>query len=129
MVFIENLKITQYLHLYSKDVYFKVTYLTERSVEKMKKTYKLLEHKEPLSIDEIRLLYKGYWVYIVKAKLGENGSILSGIPVIIGQTTADGVEDGIYSLYRSDEYNERVELNMLPNRGFISSLRPAEVSI
>ena len=95
----------------------------------MSKTYKLLEHKEALSIDEIRRLYKGYWVYIVKAKLGENGSILSGIPVIIGKTTADGVEDGIYSKYRSDEYNERVELNMLPNRGFISSFRPTEVSV
>jgi len=95
----------------------------------MEKTYKLLGHTEPLTIEEIRRLYKGYWVYIVKAKLGENGKILSGVPVIIGQTTADGAEDGIYAQYRSDEYNERVELNMLPNRGFISSFRPAEVSI
>jgi len=93
----------------------------------MDKTYILLDHKESLSIDEIRRLYKGYWIYIVKATIGEHGRILSGIPVIIGQTTADGAEDGIYTKYRSDEYNQRVQLNLLPNRGFISSLRPASV--
>ena len=91
----------------------------------MEKTYKILDHTQPLSIDEIRRLYKGYWVYIVKATIGEHGKLLSGIPVIIGQATADGAEDGIYMKYRSDEYNQRVELNMLPNRGFISSLRSA----
>ena len=89
----------------------------------MKKTYKLLDHTEPLSIDEIRRLYKGYWIYIVKAQLGEHGKVLSGIPVIIGQMAADGAEDGIYAKYRSDEYNVRTSLNLLPNRGFISSLQ------
>ena len=93
----------------------------------MDKTYKILDHTKPLSIDEIRRLYRGYWIYIVNATIGEHGKILSGIPVIIGQTTADGVEDGIYTKYRSDEYNHRVELNLLPNRGFISSLRPSGV--
>jgi len=93
----------------------------------MEKTYKLLEHTKPLSIDEIRSLYKGYWVYVVNATIGDHGKILSGIPVIIGQTTADGAEDGIYTKYRSDEYNQRVELNLLPNRGFISSFRPSAV--
>jgi len=89
----------------------------------VKKTYKLLDHTEPLSIDEIRRLYKGYWIYIVKAQLGEHGKVLSGIPVIIGQMAADGAEDGIYAKYRSDEYNVRTSLNLLPNRGFISSLQ------
>lgn len=95
----------------------------------MEKTYKELDHKEPLSIEEIRRLYKGYWVYIVKAKLGEHGSILSGIPVVIGQMAADGAEDGIYKKYRSDEYDVRVDLNLLPNRGFISSFRVMGESI
>lgn len=89
----------------------------------MDKTYEILNHIEPMSINEIRQLYKGYWIYLVKAKLGERGEILSGVPVIIGQTTADGAEDGIYAKYRSDEYDIRIELNLLPNRGFISSLQ------
>jgi len=89
----------------------------------MSKTYKLLDHTEPLPIDEIRLLYNGFWVYIVKAKLGGHGELLSGIPVVIGTMAADGAEDGIYEKYRSEEYDVRADLNLLPNKGFISSLR------
>ena len=91
----------------------------------MEKTYKILDHTEPLPIDEIRRLYTGYWVYIVNAEIGNHGEIISGIPVIIGNTTADGADDGIYAKYRADIYNERCQLNMLPNRGFISAFRPS----
>ena len=90
----------------------------------MEKTYRLLDHTEPLPIEEIRRLYKGYWIYIVKAKIGEYGDILSGIPVVIGATPADGVEDGIYEKYRVDEYNIRADLNLLPNK-FLVALKAA----
>ena len=89
----------------------------------MAKTYMQLDHNEPLSAAEIRRQYKGYWVYIVKAQFGAHGELLSGIPVIIGEIAADGAEDGIYEKYRSDEYEIRAGLNLLTNRGFISSLR------
>jgi hypothetical protein len=89
----------------------------------MDKTYRLLDHAEPLHIDEIRRLYKGYWVYVVKARLGEHGELLSGIPVVVGAMAADGAEDGIYEKYRSEEYDVRTDLNLLPNKGFVSSLR------
>jgi hypothetical protein len=87
------------------------------------KTYKLLEHTAPLSVEEIRRLYKGYWVFIVKAAFDEYNGLVSGVPVIIGQMAYDGVEDGIYEVYESDEYGESADLSLLPNRGFISSLR------
>ena len=89
----------------------------------MERTYKLLNHADPLSIEEIERLYEGYWVYIVKAKFGEYGELLSGIPVVIGERAANGAEEGIYEKFRSEEYNIRADLNLLPNRGFISSLR------
>ena len=91
----------------------------------MEKTYRVLAHTEPLPIEEIEKLYQGYWVYIVKAKIGEYGKILSGIPVIIGSRASDGAFDGIYEKYNSDEYDIRADLNLLPNRGFISSLKIA----
>ena len=89
----------------------------------MAKTYKLLNHTDPLPADEIRRLCMGYWVYIVKAVFSEYNELLSGIPVVIGAMPADGVEDGIYQKYRSEEYEIRADMNLLPNRGFISSLR------
>ena len=91
----------------------------------MDKTYKLLDHTEPMSEDEIRELYKGYWVYIVKAKYSKEiaGELITGIPVVIGKVPYDGVDDGIYEKYRGDEYNKRLGMSLLPNTGFISSLR------
>jgi len=91
----------------------------------MEKTYKILDHNSPLPIDEIRRLYKGYWVYIVNAEFSEINELLGGRPVVIGVTPFDGVEDGIYVKYNSDEYVIRADLSLLPNRGFISALRPS----
>ena len=91
----------------------------------MEKTYKLLDHTEPLPIEEIRRLYKGYWVYLVKAKFDEYNAILSGVPVIIGTRAFDGAKDGIYDKYDAEEYGEGTDINLLPNRGFISSFRIA----
>ena len=89
----------------------------------MEKTYKLLNHTEPVSMDEIRRLYDGYWVFIVKAKLTETGGVIEGIPVVIGSRPYDGVRDGIYEKYKSDEYIQCVGKSLRHNRGFISSLR------
>jgi hypothetical protein len=95
----------------------------------MGKTYRLLEHVEPLHIDEIRRLYEGYWVYLVKATFGEFGELLSGVPVVIGSMAADGAEDGIYEMFKAEEYDVRADLNLLPNKGFISSLRIVGASV
>ena len=93
----------------------------------MEKTYRLLDHTEPLPAAEIKRLYRGYWVYIVKAEFSEFNELLSGIPVVIGSTPSDGVEDGIYQKYRSEEYDIRADLNLLPNRGFIPTLSRLEI--
>jgi len=89
----------------------------------MNKTYKLLDHKEPISEDEIRRLYDGFWVFIVNAKMSETWGVQEGIPVIIGKVPFDGVEDGIYEKYKSDEYAQTVGMSLRHNMGFISSLR------
>jgi hypothetical protein len=89
----------------------------------MEKTYKLLNHTEPISEAEIELLYDGYWVFIVKAKCTETGELIEGIPVVIGAVPYDGVEDGIYDKYKSVEYDECLGRSLRHNRGFISCLR------
>ena len=121
--------------LYEKSfilVYFSVTarYSIIMSIGKagdlvMEKTYKLLDHTEPISMEEIRRLYMGHWVYIVKAKLTDTGELIEGIPVVIGAVPHDGVEDGIYEKYDTDEYVERFGLSLRYNKDLqfiISSL-------
>ena len=95
-------------------------------METTEKTYKVLDHTEPLPIAEIRRLYDGYWVYIVKAKLTETGGIIEGIPVVIGAVPYDGTRDGIYKKYKTDEYNQRCGISLRHSRHFISSLRVVE---
>jgi hypothetical protein len=91
----------------------------------MEKTYKILEDAEAISEEEIRRLYKGYWVYVVNAVFNENREFVSGIPVIIGSKPYDGSGDGIYNKYKSHDYDERTDFNLLLNKGFISSFRIA----
>ena len=94
-------------------------------VPDMEKTYKLLNHDSSLPIDEIRRLYKGYWVYLVNVKLSEFNGILSGKPVVMGITPFDGVEDGIYEKFDTDEYVHRADLNLLVNKTLASLLQLA----
>ncbi|MCL2225936.1 MAG: hypothetical protein FWB96_13290 [Defluviitaleaceae bacterium] len=95
-------------------------------MDEPKKTYKLLSHTEAISKEEIKSLYDGYWVYIVKAKFTEARGLIEGIPVVIGSVPYDGVDDGIYEKYKTDEYVERVGISLRHGPGFISSLRLAE---
>ena len=89
----------------------------------MSKSYKLLNHTEPISVDEIEKLYDGYWVYVVNAQFAENGQLISGIPVVCGDCQFAGAEDGIYDKYRSEEYGQREELILFHPDGFIASLQ------
>ena len=91
----------------------------------MEKTYRILSHDTPLPLAEIKQLYKGYWVFLVRAELDEFNGIISGIPVVVGTSQYDGAEDGIYEKYNADEFATQVDMSLLPNKGFISSLRPS----
>jgi hypothetical protein len=90
----------------------------------MEKTYKFVENAESLPLDEIKERYTGHWIYLVNVKFSETNGIISGKPVVIGNAPYDGVEDGIYKPFRAEEYEPRAGMSLLPNKGFISALRP-----
>ena len=87
----------------------------------MKKTYRFVEHTEPLTRQEIEMQYDGYWVFIVNARFTETNGFIDGIPVIIGKIPYDGVEDGIYDKYDGEEYGNQCDM-VLTHDSFISSL-------
>jgi hypothetical protein len=89
----------------------------------MEKTYKILDHTSPMTDDEIRQLYTGHWVYVTNAVFDKYNGLVSGIPTVIGTRAFDGAGDGIYEKYKADSYGERTDMNLLPNRGFISSFQ------
>ena len=93
----------------------------------MDKNYRILNHKEQLTLKEIEDLYDDCWVFLVHAHYDSNGHLIGGIPVICGDVAYAGAEDGIYDKYDTDEYGEQDELYLF-KPGFISALeivRPA----
>ena len=87
----------------------------------MEKTYKFVEHTQPLTRSEIETLYDGYWVYIINARFTETRGLIDGVPVIIGEMAYDGAEDGIYEKYKDSKYEARYGMVLLHD-SFISSL-------
>ena len=85
------------------------------------KTYLELNHTKPLTIDEIRKLYDGFWVFVVKAELTEERELIKGIPAVIGTMAYAGSEDDIYDKYDKPEYFPHDEVILL-NDYFVSSL-------
>ena len=81
----------------------------------MEKTYKFLDHAKPLPIDEIKRLYKGYWVFLVNAEFSITNKLISGKPVIIGSRAYDGARDGIYEKYKAAEYEPQTDISLLSN--------------
>ena len=92
---------------------------------KLEKTYKFLNHESPLPVSEIKQLYNGHWVFLTNVKFSTTGvrELLSGTPTIIGAKAYDGAKDGIYEKYKDDKYGHSADINLLPNKYFISALK------
>ena len=83
--------------------------------------YQVLENPRMMSKDEIDKTYDGKWVYIVKASFTKHEELTEGMPVVIGDTPFDGVEDGIYDQFRGNEFEEKFSYPLL-HRNRISSV-------
>jgi len=77
------------------------------------KTYKLLNHTEPMPYEEIKRTYRGYWVFITNVQFDAEDRLCRGIPAVIGRTPFDGVEDGIYKQFDTEEYAPCRDRNFL----------------
>jgi hypothetical protein len=86
------------------------------------KMYKIIENPNMMSKAEIDRVYKGKWVYIVKANVDVHGTLVEGMPVVIGDYQFAGVEEGIYKQFDSDEYGRDLSYTLLPYDNSISSV-------
>jgi|GEM_PF-3529659 len=81
----------------------------------MAKSYAFVHHDHPLSMEEIRELYRGYWVYMVNAEFIEGNGVVSGRPVVIGTRAYAGSVDGIYDQFKSEEFQPSFGKSFLLN--------------
>ena len=92
------------------------------TIELKNKSYLELDHKEPIPVENINNLYRGYWVYVVKAEFDDRGNLIRGIPVVIAEAAYAGSENGIYKKYHNPQYGEHCEHILWQPDGFISAL-------
>ena len=83
--------------------------------------YIVLENPVMMSKEEIERTFDGKWVYVVKAAFTRHEELIEGMPVVVGDTPFDGVEDGIYDLFKGEEFDEKFSYPLL-YRGGVSSV-------
>ena len=79
----------------------------------IKVMYQILENPRMMSSDEIDKTFRGKWVYVVKADITRHGELIEGMPVVIADFHFEGVEEGIYKIYKTPEYGRRLSLSSL----------------
>ena len=84
--------------------------------------YEIIKSPQMLTKKEIDQLFDGKWVYIVNAKFTPNEMLIEGTPVVIGDAPFDGVEDGIYNQFDSDDYGDSCSYTLLKQSNIISSV-------
>jgi len=84
--------------------------------------YTIIKNPKMMHKADIDRIYDGRWVYVVKAKIDKHGWLTEGMPVVTGEFQYDGVEEGIYDRFDSEEYEKRLSYTLLHNEDTISSV-------
>ena len=84
--------------------------------------YQIIENPKVMSKEEIEQKYSGYWVYIVQANINPHGTLIEGMPVVLGEYQFDGVEEGIYERFDLPKYGRRLSYTLVPHGNMISSV-------
>ena len=75
--------------------------------------YKILDNPRVMPSDEIDKTFDGKWVYVVKANITPHGELIEGMPVVTADFHFEGVEEGIYEMYKTPEYGRRLSRGSL----------------
>ena len=84
--------------------------------------YEIIKNPKMMSKAQIDKAYMGKWIYIVKADIDIHGTLIEGMPVVLGEYQFDGVEEGIYAQFDSAEYGRDLSYTLLPHEDTISSV-------
>ena len=86
--------------------------------------YEIIENPKMMTKAEIDKTYDGKWVYIVIADINKHGTLITGMPVVIGDYQFEGVDEdrSIYDKYDSEEYEERYSYSLVSLENTITSV-------
>ena len=69
------------------------------------------DEQREYSFSQLQEKFDGKWVYLVHAKFSNSHGLLKAIPVVVADSELEGIEDGIYRLYQSEEYGRKAEVD------------------
>ena len=84
--------------------------------------YEIINNPKIMTKAEIDKTYNGKWVYIVKADINKHGTLITGMPVVIGDYQFEGVDEdrSIYDKYDSKEFEKRLSYPLYSLENFVS---------
>ena len=76
--------------------------------------YIVLENAEVLTKEEINAKYDGKWVFLTHCEFTPGSRLICGIPRVIADKQSEGVDDGVYDVYKdSEQFGETYGHNLL----------------
>lgn len=73
----------------------------------------IIENPMMMTYEEMESEYDGKWVYVVNCDFSPGNRMIKGIPVIIADMQYEGVDEGIYDKYDTEEYGMKCAKNFL----------------
>lgn len=74
---------------------------------------KIIENPVIMTREEMKSIYDGKWIYIVRCEFSPGGRIIRGVPVVVADRQFEDVDSGIYDKYDSEEYGEKLSKSYL----------------
>ena len=76
--------------------------------------YTLLNNAEMLTIEEVNAKYDGRWVFLTNCEFTPGSKLIRGIPRVISDKQYEGVDNGIYDIYKDiEQFGESCGYNLL----------------
>jgi hypothetical protein len=76
--------------------------------------YKVLTNTEILTREEINAKYDGKWIFLTNCVFTPGSKLIRGIPRVIADKQSEGVDDGVYDVYKDGEqFGETYGYNLL----------------
>ena len=73
--------------------------------------YRIIPQNEQreYTFKQLREQFDGKWVYLVKAEFNDAHGLLKATPVVVADRELEGVDEGIYTQYHSNEYGRKAD--------------------
>ncbi|MCL2461683.1 MAG: hypothetical protein FWF44_03395 [Defluviitaleaceae bacterium] len=67
------------------------------------------DERQEYTFEQLQDEFNGKWVYLINAVFTNSQSLLKATPVVVADSELEGVEDGIYDIYRNEVFGRKAD--------------------